>query len=79
MNPYFLNNKETIRQLNPLPLVSIVMPSYNSSIFIEDTIDSVLNQFYKNFELLVVDDCSKDNTVDIVKEYQKKDNRIKLF
>lgn len=59
-------------------LVSIVMPSYNTSNYIENSIKSVLNQTYRDWELLIVDDCSKDNTDDIVKPYLS-DNRIKYL
>nr|WP_315174745.1 glycosyltransferase [uncultured Flavobacterium sp.] len=59
--------------------VSIVMPSYNSAKFIEKSIDSVLNQTYKNWELLVIDDCSPDNSLELVKKYTQIDSRIKLI
>ena len=58
-------------------LVSIVCPTYNCERFVKKTISSVLNQKYENFELLIIDDCSSDKTVDIVKSI--KDKRIKLF
>lgn len=60
-------------------LVSIIMPSYNSEKYLPQTIESVLAQSYKNFELLIVDDCSTDNSVSVIKEYQEKDSRIRLF
>ncbi|MBP1629401.1 MAG: glycosyl transferase [Bacteroidetes bacterium] len=60
-------------------LVSIIMPSYNSSRFIDESIDSVLSQTYQNWELLITDDCSTDNTIEIINEYIQKDNRIKIF
>jgi glycosyltransferase involved in cell wall biosynthesis len=60
-------------------LVSIIMPSYNSAITIVESIESVLSQSYKNWELLITDDCSIDSTPDVVKEYQRKDSRIKFF
>lgn len=50
-------------------LVSIIMPSYNTGRFIGETIESVLAQSYKNWELIIVDDCSKDDTDDIVSQY----------
>ena len=58
-------------------LVSIVMPSYNSEKYINASIESVLNQTYLNWELLIVDDCSNDKTVEIIKSF--KDKRIKFF
>ena len=61
------------------PLVSIVVPVYNAARFMDDTIQTVLNQTYQNWELLLVDDCSSDESVQIIKKYQKKDERIKLF
>lgn len=54
------------------------MPSYNTGQFISETIESVLNQSYSNWELIIVDDCSTDNTDDVVKNYLK-DNRIRYF
>lgn len=53
------------------------MPSYNSAKYVKDSIESVLNQTYTNWELLIVDDCSKDQTVEIIKSF--KDERIRLF
>lgn len=61
------------------PLVSIITPMYNSEKYIGKTIESVLNQTYKNWEMLIINDCSTDNGADIVKKYQKLDKRIKLF
>ena len=55
-------------------LVSIIMPSYNTANFIGETIKSVLEQTYKNWELLIVDDCSTDNTDEVVARYN--DERI---
>ena len=60
-------------------LVSIITPTYNCGCFIAETIESVLKQTYKNWELLIVDDCSTDNTSQIVKYYVEKDSRIKYF
>ncbi len=57
-------------------LVSIITPSYNSSSFILQTIQSVVDQTYSNFELIIVDDCSADNTSEIIKKHQKEDSRI---
>jgi len=60
-------------------LISIITPLYNSKKFIEETIESVLNQTYYNWEMIIVDDCSSDNGIEIVNHYKKQDNRIKLI
>lgn len=60
-------------------LVSIITPTYNCGRFIGETIESVLQQSYKNWEMIIVDDCSSDNTEEIVKNYVDKDKRIKYF
>lgn len=60
-------------------LVSIITPSFNSHLFIEETIESIINQTYKNWELLITDDCSSDDSIKIIEKYTKKDSRIKLF
>ena len=60
-------------------LVSIVVPVYNSEKFILDTINTVEKQSYKNWELIFVDDCSKDNSTKIIKELIKNNNKIKLI
>lgn len=51
----------------------------NNESFVSKSIDSILNQTYRNFEFLIVDDFSNDNTYKIIKEYEKKDKRIKVF
>lgn len=62
-----------------LPFVSIIMPAYNSSLYIKEAIESVVSQSYANWELVVIDDCSKDETQSIVKEISKRDSRVKLL
>lgn len=59
-------------------LVSIIMPSYNTGKYIAETINSVLEQTYKNWELLIVDDDSKDNTDEVIKPYLS-DKRVRLI
>jgi glycosyltransferase involved in cell wall biosynthesis len=61
------------------PLVSVVMPVYNAGKYLPQAIESILNQTYKNFEFIIVDDCSTDNSKKILLEYAKKDKRIKLI
>lgn len=60
-------------------LVSIIMPSYNAARFIGESINSVLLQTYSNWELLIVDDCSKDNSVEVVRKFANIDKRVVLF
>ncbi len=60
-------------------LVSIITPMYNSEKYIGITIESALNQTYKDWEMIIVDDCSNDNSPKIVKEYAKNDERIKYI
>ncbi len=59
--------------------VSVIMPVYNASRFLSQAIDSVLNQTYSDFELIVIDDCSKDDSFSILKEYEEKDPRVRVF
>lgn len=60
-------------------LVSIVMPAYNCEKYVVEAINSVLVQTYRNWELLVLDDGSKDNTIRIIEEFSQKDSRIKAL
>ena len=52
------------------PLISVIIPAYNGSETIQRAINSILNQTYTNYEIIVVDDGSNDSTVDILKTYQ---------
>lgn len=61
------------------PLVSIVAPNFNFEKFIPYFMESILTQMYENWELIVTDDYSTDNSLDILKSYEKKDKRIKVF
>ena len=68
-----------MNELKDYGLVSIIMPSYNASRFITESIKSVIVQTYQNWELLIADDCSKDSSVEVIKKIIDKDQRIKLF
>lgn len=59
--------------------VSIITPLYNCSDFLEQTIQSVISQTYQNWEMIMVDDCSHDNSLAIAKHYAEKDERIKVI
>ncbi|WP_059102768.1 glycosyltransferase family 2 protein [Shouchella shacheensis] len=61
------------------PKVSVIMPAYKAATGIGTAIESILSQTWKNIELLIVDDGSPDNTVDVAKSYAEKDSRIKLL
>ncbi len=61
------------------PLVSVLMTAYNREMFIADAIESVINSSYNNFELIIVDDCSTDKTIEIARKYEALDQRIKVY
>ncbi len=60
-------------------LISTLICTYNAESFISKTLDSVINQDYQNQEILIWDDCSNDNTLEVLYAYQKKDKRIHIF
>lgn len=61
------------------PLISVIMPVYNAGKFLKPAVDSVLHQTYQNFELILIDDASTDNSLKILKKYKEKDpKRIKI-
>lgn len=62
-----------------LPLVSIIVPVYNTERFLATCIESIIAQTYDNFELLLIDDGSKDGSLSLCQSYEKRDNRIKVF
>ncbi len=68
-NTHFQDKKEN-------PLISVVMPCYNRQEYVADAIESILNQTYTNFEFIIIDDCSTDNTYEIIKKYAEIDKRI---
>ena len=62
-----------------LPLVSILIPLYNAEKYLSECLDSVINQTYKNLEIIIVDDGSKDNSLAIAKDYEKRYKHIKVY
>jgi glycosyltransferase involved in cell wall biosynthesis len=62
-----------------LPIISVVLPVYNGAEFISEAVDSILAQTFRNFELIIIDDGSKDTTLEILKRYESYDNRIRLI
>lgn len=61
------------------PLVSIILPVYNGEKYIRYAIESIVQQSYKNWELIIIDDCSNDGTHDIVREFEERDSRIVCY
>ncbi|MGB3653472.1 MAG: glycosyltransferase [Rivularia sp. (in: cyanobacteria)] len=82
-----LTSMQQINQLEPIefpllpssPLVSILIPNYNYARYIGEALDSVLDQTYPNFEVIVCDDGSKDNSCEVIESYVQRDSRIKLI
>lgn len=62
-----------------MPTVSIIMPVYNSQLYLNETINSIVNQSFDNFELICIDDGSTDDSLKILKEYERNDSRIKII
>ncbi|MEN9519548.1 MAG: hypothetical protein RLZZ381_2136 [Cyanobacteriota bacterium] len=62
-----------------MPIISIVIPTYNSELTIQETIESIQKQTFTDFEIIVIDDGSQDNTVDVVKNLVKSESRLKIF
>lgn len=61
------------------PYVSVLMPNYNGEKYLAEAIESVLNQSYTNFEFIIIDDCSSDNSWSIIQDYAASDERIRPF
>ena len=61
------------------PEISVIMPVYNSEKFLRESMQSILNQTFKDFELIIINDCSTDNSLKIIKKFQEKDKRIKII
>lgn len=61
------------------PEISICVPTYNGGLYLKECLDSIIKQTYEDFEVLIVDDCSKDDTVAIAKKYADSDMRVRLI
>jgi glycosyltransferase involved in cell wall biosynthesis len=70
---------ENIQCVESEPKVSVILPAYNCESTISFAIEGLLNQTWKNLEILIVDDCSTDSTLNIIHQYAKKDTRIRFF
>ena len=62
-----------------MPEVSIIMPVYNKEKYLKNSLESVINQTFSDFDLLVINDGSTDHSLDVIQEYAAKDSRIKCF
>lgn len=62
-----------------MPKVSVVMASYNRIDYIKESIESILSQTFKDFEFIIIDDCSTDGTCELIEKYAQEDSRIKLI
>jgi glycosyltransferase involved in cell wall biosynthesis len=69
-------NYHTFQLMDNTPKISVLMTVYNTDMFIREAIESILNQTFKDFELIIVNDGSTDKTKEIIREYMKKDKRI---
>jgi len=65
--------------VNSLPLISVIMPVYNEERWLDQSISSILNQSFRDFEFIILNDASKDCSIDIINKYLSVDSRIKLF
>lgn len=80
-NPNYddLRTKDIDRKIEDGPKVSVIIPAYKAEVGIQVAIESILSQTWQNIELIVVDDCSPDDTAKVVQQYVDKDPRVKLF
>ena len=62
-----------------MPKVSIVLPTYNGYKYINEAIESVIKQTYVDWELIIVNDCSTDDTFNVIEDYAKKEKRIRII
>ena len=76
LSKYLLNNKNKIHEN---PLISVIIPVYNGEKILIRSLLSIESQSFEDFEIIYVDDCSSDNSTKLIKEFQKIDERIRLF
>lgn len=62
-----------------MSMVSVVIPAYNAEEYLDEAIESVLNQTFQDFEVIVIDDCSTDNTWPIIRNFANKDSRVRAY
>ena len=68
-----------VEKKSSMPLLTVLMPVYNAEKFLDESIGSILSQTYTDFEFLILDDGSTDNSLKIIKTYAKEDKRIKVL
>lgn len=73
------NSQEYNHSNSNLPLVSVITPVYNGAKFLQECIESILNQTYQNWHYVIVNNCSKDSTLEIAQAYAQKDSRITII
>ena len=61
------------------PILSVIIPAYNAEKYIEECLNSVINQTLKDIEIIVIDDCSTDRTPEILNQYVQNDDRVKVI
>lgn len=76
---HHLKNYPSLRLINKVPLVTIYIPNYNYSKYLKEAIDSAINQSYEDIEIIVIDDCSTDDSFQVLKEYIYPDSPIRII
>lgn len=69
----------SLSHLSPPPILSVILPVYNQENYLKETVESILNQSFKDFELLIMDDGSTDSSAMIIRQFELKDKRIKAY
>ncbi len=72
-------SREFPKMTEPIPEITVAMPVFNAEVFLAESLECIISQNFKNFEVIVSDNCSSDSTIDIVKEFAAKDHRIRLI